>query len=467
MTVSTTLNRKSYLGDSTTVAFATEFMFLEDTDLDVYLVASDGSATLLTLNTHYTVAGAGSLSGGTVTMVTPPATGERLVLARNIESTQEIDLETTSDMPPASIERMADKLTMLVQQNSTAGQRVLTIPITDSELLSTELPAAASRAGKVLCFDSTGAPKALDIATTETSLIGDGLEIDVNTLKVAADVERTTNKGVADGYAELDSSGLVPETQLSSKVKVSANDTTAGYLEDKITASGATVSTIDNKVNIAVTTPTDATLSMSDVTTNNASATQHGFLPKLPNDASRMLDGTGNWSAPSIANGTVTLDKLKLSAGTWGIVLSDNPVEFWSVLASATNNYWIGMKDENNYHSTALAANAHFPAQYVAYDGVWHGYYTYHSNSEQIIIVAKDSENKIVGVHVTEKGNENALNIGENITYTVKTIETDPDLFTVPVYETLYDKDGKEVQIEVEEGKQCKYTASELMELWK
>ena len=48
-----------------------------------------------------------------------------------------------------------------------------------------------------------------------------------------------------------------------------------------------------------------------------------------------------------------------------------------------------------------------------------------------------------------------------------KTIETDPDLFTVPVYETLYDKDGKEVQIEVEEGKQCKYTASELMELWK
>ena len=48
-----------------------------------------------------------------------------------------------------------------------------------------------------------------------------------------------------------------------------------------------------------------------------------------------------------------------------------------------------------------------------------------------------------------------------------KTIETDPDLFTQPVYETLYDKDGNEVQIEVEEGKQCKYTAAELMELWK
>lgn len=40
----------------------------------------------------------------------------------------------------------------------------------------------------------------------------------------------------------------------------------------------------------------DSSLSLSDITTNNASATTHGFLPKLPNDATRYLDGTGTWN---------------------------------------------------------------------------------------------------------------------------------------------------------------------------
>lgn len=47
----------------------------------------------------------------------------------------------------------------------------------------------------------------------------------------------------------------------------------------------------------------DATLPMSDITTNNASITQHGFVPKLPNDASKFLNGVGGFSAPSGGGG--------------------------------------------------------------------------------------------------------------------------------------------------------------------
>ncbi len=42
----------------------------------------------------------------------------------------------------------------------------------------------------------------------------------------------------------------------------------------------------------------DATLTTSDITTNNVSTTKHGFAPKAPNDATKFLDGTGAYSVP-------------------------------------------------------------------------------------------------------------------------------------------------------------------------
>lgn len=44
---------------------------------------------------------------------------------------------------------------------------------------------------------------------------------------------------------------------------------------------------------------TEANLSTSDITTNNASTSKHGFLKKLDNDATHFMDGQGNWSAVS------------------------------------------------------------------------------------------------------------------------------------------------------------------------
>lgn len=43
---------------------------------------------------------------------------------------------------------------------------------------------------------------------------------------------------------------------------------------------------------------TDATIPITDITTNNVSTSKHGFCPKSPNNASVFLDGTGNYSAP-------------------------------------------------------------------------------------------------------------------------------------------------------------------------
>ncbi|NIV29431.1 MAG: hypothetical protein GWN58_07955, partial [Anaerolineae bacterium] len=54
-----------------------------ESDLKVYLVAADGTETLQTITTHYTVTGGGTPAAtGTVEMVTAPATGETLVILR-------------------------------------------------------------------------------------------------------------------------------------------------------------------------------------------------------------------------------------------------------------------------------------------------------------------------------------------------------------------------------------------------
>jgi hypothetical protein len=43
----------------------------------------------------------------------------------------------------------------------------------------------------------------------------------------------------------------------------------------------------------------ESDISLSAVSTNNANATKHGFLPTLSDDAGQWLDGKGNWTTPA------------------------------------------------------------------------------------------------------------------------------------------------------------------------
>jgi hypothetical protein len=42
----------------------------------------------------------------------------------------------------------------------------------------------------------------------------------------------------------------------------------------------------------------ESNLTLTDVTTANVSTTAHGFTPKLPNDATKFLNGTGTYTVP-------------------------------------------------------------------------------------------------------------------------------------------------------------------------
>jgi hypothetical protein len=94
MTVSTTIIKNFHNGNASTTNFAYQFRILEDTDLLVIIrTNSTGAETTKTLATHYTVAGAGDASGGSITFTggNTPAIGETVVIRRNVPQTQAID----------------------------------------------------------------------------------------------------------------------------------------------------------------------------------------------------------------------------------------------------------------------------------------------------------------------------------------------------------------------------------------
>jgi uncharacterized lipoprotein YajG len=66
MTISSTTVKNSYSGDGSTTTFNYTFKIFANSDLQVIIRSSTGTETVKTITTHYTVTGAGSASGGSI-----------------------------------------------------------------------------------------------------------------------------------------------------------------------------------------------------------------------------------------------------------------------------------------------------------------------------------------------------------------------------------------------------------------
>jgi hypothetical protein len=162
MTVSSSTSRVSYNGNGSTTVFAYTFKVLDQDDLTVIVRSSNGTETVQTITTHYTVSGVGSDSGGNVTMVTAPASGETITILREQPLTQGLDLVPNDPFPAETLEEALDKLTFMVQTVEEEVGRSLKASRTNT-ISTTEFTVSASdRANKVFAFDSSG-----DIAVTQ------------------------------------------------------------------------------------------------------------------------------------------------------------------------------------------------------------------------------------------------------------------------------------------------------------
>ena len=141
MTVPNNKIKQSFACNGSTVAFAfTNISYYLAADLDVLIASAAGVETVLTQNTDYTVTPSGTTlpyTAGTITLigtyaVTPPATGNTLVVYRDVPYTQEIDLSTGGAMPAATLEEGYDRGVMQLQQLYDLLGRTVTLPISST-----------------------------------------------------------------------------------------------------------------------------------------------------------------------------------------------------------------------------------------------------------------------------------------------------------------------------------------------
>ena len=157
---------------------------------------------------------------------------------------------------------------------------------------------AAGGGGTIAVQEQDGTP---NVAAVNTVKVPNGTLTDETGGVVSLDYAKSAH--VHSG-ADI-TSGTVDGARLPA-----ASTTQAGIAElatSAETTAGLVVQASDTRLSDARTptahTHAEGDLSLTDITTNNASTTKHGFLKKLSNSATEYMDGTGNWSTPAGGGG--------------------------------------------------------------------------------------------------------------------------------------------------------------------
>jgi hypothetical protein len=152
MTVADNTSRNQYTATSGQTVFAYTF---EIVDKDDIVVLKNG--TTLSEGTDYTVSNVGNDNGGNVTLTVGATTGDILTLYRDMPYARTQNYTNSGDFLASEVNSDFDNLWLAGEQTNRSFSQSIRKPITDSDSISMELPAAADRANKYLSFSSTGA----------------------------------------------------------------------------------------------------------------------------------------------------------------------------------------------------------------------------------------------------------------------------------------------------------------------
>lgn len=318
MTVSSATNRVSYNGNGSTTVFAYTFKIFDQDDLTVIIRSASGTETVKTITTHYTVSGVGNAGGGNVTMLTAPASGETLVVIREQDLIQELDIVPNDPFPAESVETALDKLTFIVQQHDEELSRAIKASRTNT-ISSTEFTiSAANRANKVFSFDGAG-----ELSVTQelgifrgnwaasTSYAVRDLVKDTSTNNIFIAVTAHTSTGSQPITTNTDSAKwalIVDAASATTSASAAASSASAAATSATNAANSASAASTSasNAASSASSASTSATNSSNSATASAASAASAAasydsfddrYLgakasnPTLDNDGNTLIDG--------------------------------------------------------------------------------------------------------------------------------------------------------------------------------
>ncbi len=130
MTVASSQSKVLYSGDGATTSFPVPFKFLDNGDVTAVLRNAAAVEEVWIEGTHFTLSGAGSDSGGTLSIVmTPfdhtPANGDVLLVKRVVPLVQETSFPEGGAFPSRTSEDAHDRAVMTAQQQQEQLQRAL------------------------------------------------------------------------------------------------------------------------------------------------------------------------------------------------------------------------------------------------------------------------------------------------------------------------------------------------------
>ena len=258
MTVTANNPKVQYTGNGTTTSFSFPYPLLQKEDLLVSLLDSTGADVSVALDGSgtydYTITGTydssyqGYTGGVTCTFITAPPANYGITFSYNVAIEQTTDYVDNDDFPANTHERALDRLTLICQQLYENITRSLKLNISDSSGVSLELPSAsANRVIGAWSSDATEiviGPTVSEIQEAETHATTASTQATASANSAAAAL--ASEEAAEDSAEAAAQSAIDAANSADNSVKVSSNDTTPGFIEEKLLAGTGIVLSTQN-----------------------------------------------------------------------------------------------------------------------------------------------------------------------------------------------------------------------------
>lgn len=373
MTLSSTTNRVSYAGNGATTVFSFPYYFLADGDLVVIKrVESTGVETTQTITTHYTVSGAGSVSGGSVTMLAAPATGTSLIIYRDPSIIQELDLIENDALPAESLEEALDRSAMISQRLDNRMDRAVRLSDGFTDTFDPTLPSdIADNPDCALVTNAAGdgfdmGPTIDEISNAQTYATNASASASAaaasasaaSSSQTAAAASATAAQAAVDAVMFQD---VVFKTFADSPITITNSDT--GKLFSVDATGGAVVFNLPAISGLTLTNPWSIGIKKSDSSGNSITINRNG-TDVIDGNTSKTIGVSGAgvvlipdtdpspdyWTTQEFgaSAGNLTVDNFNGDGTTTGFTLSVSP--------ASENNTWVsidGILQHKNTYSVS------------------------------------------------------------------------------------------------------------------
>lgn len=397
-------------GSSTTFNFT--FRLTDQTEM-VAIVRADstGVDTDLDLNVDYTLSATNNdfSNGGTLTTTETYASGNTLILHREVLRTQTVNLIQGMAMPAERTETTLDKQTMAIQDIDKNLGFYISVPKGDpTTALNLVLPSSVDRADRNLTFDSTGSVQAtvslneVAVSAFGETLVDDtsalvargtlGLDTDDNVEFAAIAGTTGTFSAAVSGTTGTFTGALIATTGTFSDLVTANNGVTLGAGDDLIGSSTSGITFNTNKFTVAGATGDTAiagTLGVTGASTFTAGITANGGVTLGAGDdliGSSTSDITINTNKFTVAgaSGDTVIAGTASVGGTLDVTGNIDPTSYETTNGGFIDDDAMGATATDTVVASAESIKAYVDAQ----AGISFSAYTNQDSESQALALA-------------------------------------------------------------------------------